>query len=617
METISFLNFMTSIFNGKLPIKLSPQKDELLSSWLCRVAQANAVKLNTLNAIVFPQVKIWNRDIDKCATEEFLELLEMKTGVCFGELRKTRLQEFEGKIYEKHNPKGNTVWIMPVGVFHSVRRQFGLQICPACLAEDKLSYYRKIWRLSFITICQKHYYQLFDECPDCSQPIMFHRNELGSRNKYRIQSLTVCSFCGTDWTKAKIDRGNQYITEIEVTFQQKLLNTINSGWFELSKNNYVHSIPFFKGLAQLVKLLSTSWSGKTLRSSLQNINKLPTIHETANKFSFDLQRVKVRHFSLGSASYLLENWAENFVEICKQNKIWSSPLLHSMKEVPYWYGSVIFENLSRPNRTYTEQEIISILKLLETKDELINLQTIKSLSGSNDIFDFFSYQFSISVFKKIIRHNQRIWNKTRTKRRKIPPQNIHWKYLVTIEKEVFQLQFALQKLISEYELKERLEWVNSYQKIKNARQTAVNFGISEHTVRKWWQKYNKFGISGLQTILKPTISDNTEVWIRELYNKGLDSKQIQLELNKKFGVEIEISKLLRTLRKLSLPLPNPHRLKNLVVPWNKKINTKEEKIILKLHLKKLTNGQIADILEKKHKIKVTKVTIGNTIKRLI
>src|SRR5918911_766517 len=136
------------------PAHVKPRRDELLSSWLVRLAAAHALKLHTFCALVWTRRKqIWNRDIEKCADDSILSLLAEKTATPPDKVTRTTLSDYQGRLYERHNPYGNTRWIMPVGIYHRTRRRYGLQFCPRCLAEDKEPYYRRAWRLAFVTFC--------------------------------------------------------------------------------------------------------------------------------------------------------------------------------------------------------------------------------------------------------------------------------------------------------------------------------------------------------------------------------------------------------------------------------------------------------------------------------
>jgi len=165
------------------PIHLRPKKDELLSSWLVRLAMAHGLKLHTFCSTVWPGKQIWNRDIDKCADEALLDVLSRKTAVSRSDVSRTTLAAYEGYVYERHNANGNTLWIMPLGVYHRTRTGFGLQYCPKCLSEDDVPYYRRCWRLAFITCCETHAVTLLDRCNQCGAAVNFHRDEMGDRHK--------------------------------------------------------------------------------------------------------------------------------------------------------------------------------------------------------------------------------------------------------------------------------------------------------------------------------------------------------------------------------------------------------------------------------------------------
>lgn len=229
--------------SGRLwPVHLKPQADELLSSWLMRLAAAHALKLHTFCALTWTRRKqIWNRDIDKCADESILNLLVEKTGTRPEVVARTTLAAYEGYLYERHNPYGNTRWIMPVGVYHRTRRRHGLQFCPRCLAEDDAPYYRRSWRLAFVTFCERHGTTLSDRCPRCYAPVNFHRNELGHRAKWAADSVTLCHACGYDLRETSEAQPTGLADCRILEFQRGLTDATKSGWVEINGQGPVYS----------------------------------------------------------------------------------------------------------------------------------------------------------------------------------------------------------------------------------------------------------------------------------------------------------------------------------------------------------------------------------------
>ena len=119
---------------------------------------------------------------------------------------------------------------MPIGVFHRSRHKFGLQICPLCLAEDKEPFYRKEWRLSWVTVCTRHNSLLLDRCPGCQAPIVFHRGDMGWRNQFVSFSNVRCSNCEVYWTSQRVINETIKADERIIVFQQKLSLALNNGW---------------------------------------------------------------------------------------------------------------------------------------------------------------------------------------------------------------------------------------------------------------------------------------------------------------------------------------------------------------------------------------------------
>jgi hypothetical protein len=147
-----------SSLSGELwPVHIKPKEDELLSSWLVRLAMAQGLKLHTFCSITWPLKQIWNRDIDRSASAELLETLSKKTATPVERVRATTLAAYESALYEEHKSLGPAAWITPIGVYHRIHTKCGLQFCLLCLAEDEEPYYRRKWRLAFMVACEKHH----------------------------------------------------------------------------------------------------------------------------------------------------------------------------------------------------------------------------------------------------------------------------------------------------------------------------------------------------------------------------------------------------------------------------------------------------------------------------
>lgn len=386
------------------PVHIKPQEDELLTSWLMRLSMAHGMKLHTFCSTAWPQKAIWNRDIDKSADSEIIRVLSERTGTQLGRVRETTLAAYEGILYQTHNHFGPTSWIMPVGIYHRTRRQFGLQYCPRCLAEDKYPYYRRKWRLAFIVVCEKHHLLLHDRCPQCEAPINFHRNELGDFHKLAAISLTHCYLCNFDLREADqiiLTTLNQPAvanipcltpTSCEVEFTKRMLRSVDRGFARIDENITVYSVLFFAGLRQLMKVLAMR--NKRLKEMRANLSATYSIENYLPPLSHsqpDLQELNLqaRKQLLGLAGCLLTEWPHRFVEFSRRYKVWSSLWLRHLepsprdrtRTAPFWLWRIVYDYLYRARYCPSDEEINEAIKYLRRIGEIPSKSKISRLLG--------------------------------------------------------------------------------------------------------------------------------------------------------------------------------------------------------------------------------------------
>src|SRR5689334_17319178 len=103
--------------SGKLlPVHIKPKDDELLSSWLVRLAAAHGVMPYRFWSKVWPKALFWRKSkTDQQDDMEFLSFLSEKTGTPLERVLSTTLTEFCGLLYQKSLTNGYKSWIMPQG----------------------------------------------------------------------------------------------------------------------------------------------------------------------------------------------------------------------------------------------------------------------------------------------------------------------------------------------------------------------------------------------------------------------------------------------------------------------------------------------------------------------
>lgn len=104
-----------------LPAHPKPYPDELLTSWLIRLAHANGLKVQTFYHLLFPDYEIWNRDIDRHAPDWLIHALTEKTGCPIAQIHETTLDSLKGKLFEYNRISSQLAWISSLKANHRKR----------------------------------------------------------------------------------------------------------------------------------------------------------------------------------------------------------------------------------------------------------------------------------------------------------------------------------------------------------------------------------------------------------------------------------------------------------------------------------------------------------------
>lgn len=163
-----------------------PQKGELFSSWICRLARANFLSINQL----FHGFSTYNVDIDIRPYDWFISELVDHTKIPAEEIKEMLINEWDELFGLKRTQ----------GLYKITGRphyKIGFRVCPICLKADRVPFYRKLWRISAVTACLEHKCLLVDRCPKCGSHIDPKRIELGV-------SFTACFNCGFDLKDASV-----------------------------------------------------------------------------------------------------------------------------------------------------------------------------------------------------------------------------------------------------------------------------------------------------------------------------------------------------------------------------------------------------------------------------
>ncbi len=320
-----------SPLTGELwPAHPKPLPDELLSSWLIRIARAHGLKLQTFCDRVFGNERqLWNRDIDRLGPEWLLSSLVRHTGTSIETVRQTTLDIYRGRLFHRHPSAGVLRWILPVGMYHRKRRNFGLQFCPQCLAEDQEPYFRTQWRLAILTWCPLHRLFLHDRCPGCNAPVAFHRRELGHPAITDAGPLSLCHACGFDLRFASRQAFTTYESSI-CTMQEQIASYVEGrpSCLDISRMDVMH---------QLCKIMVSPRKSAKLALYVVGTIDAPRRHVLLGRQALELRPNADRHHVIQLAAWLLADEGARLNDAWKAKAMRFSDLLRDFKDAPCWF----------------------------------------------------------------------------------------------------------------------------------------------------------------------------------------------------------------------------------------------------------------------------------------
>ncbi|MFD1840352.1 TniQ family protein [Paracidovorax cattleyae] len=341
------------------PNHFKPLPDELLGSWMLRLAHAHGYKAEQLSLMFVGRDKpLWNRDVDRWAGEELRRSLREATAASDPQISAATLHAYEGYVSGKVTLNGNSRWLTHLGVFHRVRRRAGLACCSLCLSSDREPYYRRAWRLSFITVCSVHQCELIDACPRCSAAFMPHRIDVG-RDGYapRRGLLALCSACGYDMRKHVPQKAKAAL----VAWTSTLLDAAQLGHLAWAGIRDLHSVLFFDGLRPLTECIVS----QVLRLS-GDVDEL---------------RIAVRRSAMDELSTMLSNPLRytrerglNFTQVVGTRGGMQRPL---------WLETMFCDLRMQRTRHHTHEELAGIARALDVKVGKVSLALAKEHFGAN------------------------------------------------------------------------------------------------------------------------------------------------------------------------------------------------------------------------------------------
>lgn len=319
----------------RLPVHVKPQPDELLSSWLMRLSLAHGMALRTFCAYLWPTLRVWGKDFDWRTDNDILVVLAQKTAVSLPRALTTSVKGYEGRLFQHFNPRRYPPWLLLNAMRDYRRRLPALQYCPQCLHTDAHPYFRRHWRLGFITICITHRQCLHDRCPGCQEPINFHCLPPDA------PTLAACYRCEFDLRRSPTRvLENNPLPQRLVVFQAMWLNALATAGHRLPVHGLVPAYDYFRVLHQLARTLITYRQAQHYRASLCRHFGLRDFQPrflSPGRRAVEGLSISDRFQLMQVLARWLDGWPDQFLAVCMDNKIWHRVLLERMLSPPSWY----------------------------------------------------------------------------------------------------------------------------------------------------------------------------------------------------------------------------------------------------------------------------------------
>lgn len=310
----------------------SRRTDQVLTSWLLLLCRNHGSQPHTFGQLLWPGIPIWTRDFDRTVSDRALEAISRVTGVSIKDLSSMTLRDMIRRSNQAERIKGRQAGVLPVGVYHRVRKAFGQQYCLVCL-DQSFPYLKREWRSEFAVACRDHLILLSDACPHCDTPFVPHRNQSMLR--------AICHRCSGSLTSQTAVRATPQALRLQhaVALCLGMAQPTESDQSNSSLRALGHSDgDLLDGLRRLCRLRASVQGQETLGSGHREWSSLRTAE---------------RAVVLDAVANHLANWPQAWIEWANVEGLtqhaltagfglWPSWIRDAMAQLPYSFGPTGF-----------------------------------------------------------------------------------------------------------------------------------------------------------------------------------------------------------------------------------------------------------------------------------
>lgn len=107
--------------------------------------------------------------------------------------------------------------------------------CPYCLRNDRVAYFRYIWRTAFTFACERHRVALRDSCPSCARRVDFSTSKAQRGAVDGSRLMAQCPECGFELSHAESVSSVESLITVLLSRQRFLQRIISQGFIRHPK----------------------------------------------------------------------------------------------------------------------------------------------------------------------------------------------------------------------------------------------------------------------------------------------------------------------------------------------------------------------------------------------
>lgn len=323
---------MFALFDYKskvLPAFCKPCENEILSSWLARLAYRHGVTTVKLCTLILNRQYGLNKDVDKLIKEEQIPILAERTNCTIQQVHATTLASYKNILFYSPDMRHcKEAWLLPSRyLMHGAHQPYhfnsGLLYCPGCVKKE--AYFKKQWRLAISFVCPECGCYLVDKCPHCGKG--------NSLDGYMVG----CHSCGNDITDCQMEMASPELVSL-----QKHLYEI----MEYNKVGIAYIKELYLKVLYVVCSLLLKKSKGALRNLAEDVFELNDVsYHSIKQNELRLLDTKQRGDVISAVHWLLQKWPERFLNLCRNNYLVRDDLLEDLPQLPSWFIEPIYCNL--------------------------------------------------------------------------------------------------------------------------------------------------------------------------------------------------------------------------------------------------------------------------------